>query len=313
MPKRLQFTLGEKIPLSKGGFSDLVYLGEAGKSESGTQRKITVRCPCGVKFDTQLGLVRDGHTQQCKKCGYDMVSKKLELDITGQKFGRLTVVKCNGEHRGNRTYLCICECGNFKDKIPVNRLINGNVRSCGCLRKEVVSTLKGTNWEPGAIIGHFKIIERLPSSVTGQQKYRALNMRTGNTLNILQGSIQRYSTDFNYFKVLIRKRTRNALRRIGINKTRSAIKGMPWTIEEMLEKIGPCPGDEYHLDHVAPMFLAETEDEVLALNNPINLRWIKAVENLSKGAKWSPEGAKLCLELLGREWIDPSIKRGLST
>lgn len=34
-------------------------------------------------------------------------------DITGQKFGRLTVVKFHGVDKGgNALWVCVCECGN---------------------------------------------------------------------------------------------------------------------------------------------------------------------------------------------------------
>lgn len=56
-------------------------------------------------------------------------------DLTGQKFGRLTVIKQNG-HRGKKvTWLCRCECGNY---ITVTRdgLTCGHTKSCGCINRE---------------------------------------------------------------------------------------------------------------------------------------------------------------------------------
>lgn len=56
-------------------------------------------------------------------------------DLTGQKFGRLTVIK-RVENKNKQTYwLCRCECGNEKD-VNAGNLKSGNVRSCGCLRHE---------------------------------------------------------------------------------------------------------------------------------------------------------------------------------
>lgn len=59
------------------------------------------------------------------------------IDLTGQKFGRLTVLKMAGKNKwGNITWLCDCECGN---KIIANssNLIKGETKSCGCLQKEI--------------------------------------------------------------------------------------------------------------------------------------------------------------------------------
>ena len=57
-------------------------------------------------------------------------------DITGQKFGRLTVISYQGKNKSKHsTWLCKCECGNTK-VIDVGSLLQGRTRSCGCLDKE---------------------------------------------------------------------------------------------------------------------------------------------------------------------------------
>lgn len=53
---------------------------------------------------------------------------KNSLDLTGQRFGQLTVIeKVKGGWR------CRCDCGNQK-VIPGCHITNGRVKSCGCLR-----------------------------------------------------------------------------------------------------------------------------------------------------------------------------------
>jgi 5-methylcytosine-specific restriction endonuclease McrA len=57
-------------------------------------------------------------------------------DITGQKFGRLLAIERTEEKSGtNYKWLCQCECGTQK-KIRLSDLLNGKIRSCGCLHKE---------------------------------------------------------------------------------------------------------------------------------------------------------------------------------
>jgi len=54
------------------------------------------------------------------------------IDLSGQVFNRLTVIKCAGQNK-RREYLwhCKCECG--KDKITTSyHLKSGKCRSCGC-------------------------------------------------------------------------------------------------------------------------------------------------------------------------------------
>ena len=53
------------------------------------------------------------------------------IDLTGQKFGRLTVIK----YLGHSKWLCKCECG--KETITSGYCVrSGNAKSCGCLRTE---------------------------------------------------------------------------------------------------------------------------------------------------------------------------------
>lgn len=57
------------------------------------------------------------------------------IDLTGQKFGRLTVIK-RVENKNNQSYwLCKCECGTYKI-IYSGHLKRGKIKSCGCLIKE---------------------------------------------------------------------------------------------------------------------------------------------------------------------------------
>lgn len=60
-------------------------------------------------------------------------------DLTGKKFGRLTVIENLGTNKnGCYEWLCQCECGNYKVAIS-SHLNNGIVKSCGCLQKEVTA------------------------------------------------------------------------------------------------------------------------------------------------------------------------------
>jgi hypothetical protein len=60
-------------------------------------------------------------------------------DLTGQKFGRLTVVS-RGPNSGQHTrWNCICECGN-KTLSRTEHLRDGQSHSCGCLNREMVTT-----------------------------------------------------------------------------------------------------------------------------------------------------------------------------
>ena len=61
------------------------------------------------------------------------------IDMTGQKYGRLTVIRYAGKAKDRHAkWLCLCECG--KEVVVLGRsLRRGSTQSCGCLQKELTS------------------------------------------------------------------------------------------------------------------------------------------------------------------------------
>jgi len=60
-------------------------------------------------------------------------------DMTGQIFGRLTVLELDlGKSNSKRKHWkCLCSCGN-ETSVSLGNLPSGSVKSCGCLRKEIL-------------------------------------------------------------------------------------------------------------------------------------------------------------------------------
>lgn len=57
-----------------------------------------------------------------------------QIDLTGRKFGRLTVLRENGRLPGrNYAWLCLCSCGKHKT-VDGSSLRRGATKSCGCLQ-----------------------------------------------------------------------------------------------------------------------------------------------------------------------------------
>lgn len=72
-------------------------------------------------------------------------------DLTGQRFGRLTVVEPVGINAyGVATWRCVCDCGN--ERILSAQVLTGNrTQSCGCLQKErhrKAMTTHGKSYSP---------------------------------------------------------------------------------------------------------------------------------------------------------------------
>lgn len=64
-------------------------------------------------------------------------------DITGQRFGRLTAIERTERPPyyadKNAYWLCRCECGT-EVKVPVQSLLRGKTKSCGCYRRDQMRT-----------------------------------------------------------------------------------------------------------------------------------------------------------------------------
>lgn len=58
-----------------------------------------------------------------------------KIDLTGKRFGKLTVLEYYETRRGQAYWKCKCDCGNCKI-VRGNHLRTGKVKSCGCLRGE---------------------------------------------------------------------------------------------------------------------------------------------------------------------------------
>lgn len=65
------------------------------------------------------------------------------IDLTGNKYGRLTVLHKDNERKSNSGsyWICKCDCGNTKS-IKSSSLRRGEIQSCGCLRNEKVAQSK---------------------------------------------------------------------------------------------------------------------------------------------------------------------------
>lgn len=58
------------------------------------------------------------------------------IDMTGKKYGRLTVLKLDHKDKRNECFwLCRCDCGNTTI-VSGYKLRTGHTRSCGCYREE---------------------------------------------------------------------------------------------------------------------------------------------------------------------------------
>ncbi len=72
------------------------------------------------------------------------MSRPLTVDLTGQRYGRLTVIE-RAPNRGQKVcWRCRCDCGAESD-VQTFHLVFGYTNSCGCYRRERASELHSKN------------------------------------------------------------------------------------------------------------------------------------------------------------------------
>lgn len=93
------------------------------------------KCDCGKEAIVSTAHLTTGNTISCG-CAKKGVNT---IDLTGQRFGRLTVINPTDIRKGNSVkWLCKCDCGK-KCIVASIDLRNGSTRSCGCIASEVSS------------------------------------------------------------------------------------------------------------------------------------------------------------------------------
>jgi hypothetical protein len=97
------------------------------------------KCDCG-KFKTvrSTGSLTGGSITSCGCLRRETVAGLKFKDLTGQVFGRLTVIKQSSNKKDRVRWTCKCDCGTFCEKYS-KTLVNGDTKSCGCLVRETIT------------------------------------------------------------------------------------------------------------------------------------------------------------------------------
>ncbi|MEK5645911.1 MULTISPECIES: hypothetical protein [Paenibacillus] len=71
--------------------------------------------------------------------------RKKQVDIVGQRFGKVEVIKETGTGRNyDRMFLCRCDCGTEKT-CSMNDLRRGSIQSCGCSNDDRLKLMQQKN------------------------------------------------------------------------------------------------------------------------------------------------------------------------
>lgn len=119
----------------------ILYRAEDKLQPSG-QKKIMWHCicDCGNEKDVSSCSLKNGSSKSCGCLHRDIATEMSLIDLTGQKFGRWTVmykgkIRTTPSGQKKTMWHCSCECGEERDVDACN-LTSGASQSCGCLQKD---------------------------------------------------------------------------------------------------------------------------------------------------------------------------------
>lgn len=128
--------------------------------DKNNKKKWICKCDCGNIKSVIPCNVKRGLTKSCGCLHSKIVSENFTKDLTGKKFGRLTVIDRDiTKQKSKGVYWnCLCECGNIISVITKS-LKEGNTQSCGCLKSELSSKRFSLNLT-NKIFGKLVVIRR---------------------------------------------------------------------------------------------------------------------------------------------------------
>lgn len=92
------------------------------------------RCDCGVIKSIRGNSLRKKKCLTHPKCPFNTSQRE---DLTGKKFGRLTVIRFDRTDQCKKVrWLCKCDCGEMRS-VVAQQLTSGHTKSCGCYRYEM--------------------------------------------------------------------------------------------------------------------------------------------------------------------------------
>lgn len=110
-------------------YGRLVVIANTGK-RTATEPIWLCQCDCGNQKEVATGLLLSGHT---KSCGCLKIGAHGP-DLTGQKYGKLYVIKKDPDNPNK--WICQCDCGNIKSITGYN-IYTGATSSCGCINYSI--------------------------------------------------------------------------------------------------------------------------------------------------------------------------------
>lgn len=116
----------EKVDLTGWVFGRLTVREMGSPAPDGLVRWVC-SCECGKSAEVRAKDLKSGNTRSC-----GCYARKPVNDLSGQRFGRWTVIALESVESGRTTrWVCVCDCGTW-DAVQLGNLTIGHSTSCGC-------------------------------------------------------------------------------------------------------------------------------------------------------------------------------------
>lgn len=220
-------------------------------------------CECGSVVEKRMHKVTSGHTKSCG-CLLKNKNKLRSINLAGVNFGRLLAL----EPAGPSKWSCVCECG-IKTVVSVSNLQGGISTSCGCKRKETLSSWSVdfvgkrfgmlTALQDAPKIGKYKMM-LCRCDCGGEKVVSRESLSSGNTVSCGCAFKQSHKRP-----VRSRLKREYSAARSHIRRARAVSVGGAFTAAEVRKlhglQRGRCAscqcalGEKYHRDHIMPLSL----------------------------------------------------------
>ena len=282
-------------------------------------------CTCGGNKVTRGIDLRSGVVKSCG-CLKNQAKPKRRVDLTGQKFGKLTAISFAGMRGKRTTWNCECLCGNTVVGVT-SQLRSGKARSCGCLigrRTQPLRDLTGQKFGELTVTSLVRFATKwqsewncICSCNTTVIKTHACLRDNGRKSDGRKDTILSCGCRHNYYTstpeekkmaeitARLRKRLHCTLRHKGVRKNNKTFELFGYTKQQAYAHINALlrPGMTWenrrlwHIDHIKPLKSATTLEEVIKLFALDNLQVLWYWENISKSdysmAEWEARKQKV--------------------
>lgn len=162
--------MGKSVDLTGQKFGRLFVVEKAKKRCENIEW--VCRCDCGKTRIVSTSRLRAGTVKSCVDCANKNRRERPLIDITGKRFGKLTVIEQSDKKNGRIMWLTKCCCGN-ETVFSGQRLRSGKVTSCGCdsmpfskyTKNQLIQSLRDyveNNGFPTNIYREFRLENGLP-------------------------------------------------------------------------------------------------------------------------------------------------------